>query len=166
MTQSVDPRVSDQTTREPLPTALKGKKPPSMSMVPTGSFLINNLRRLQKYPDIVHLKLGIQDFYLVTAPSMIQEVLVTKQREFMKGEFLQKTKRVFGEGLLTSEGDFHHRQRRLIQPAFHHNRIKAYADIITGFEERLTDEWRDGEVLDVHAEMTKLTMSIIAKWRI
>jgi cytochrome P450 len=163
MTQSVDPRVSDQTTREPLPTALKGKKPPSMSMVPAGSFLINNLRRLQKYPDIVHLKLGIQDFYLVTAPSMIQEVLVTKQREFMKGEFLQKTKRVFGEGLLTSEGDFHHRQRRLIQPAFHHNRIKAYADIITGFEERLTDEWRDGEVLDVHAEMTKLTMSIIAK---
>jgi cytochrome P450 len=142
---------------------VKGKKPPSMTIFPVGSFLINNLGRMHEYRDMVHIKLGVGDFFLVTSPSMIQEVLVTRQREFIKGEFLQNTKKVFGEGLLTSEGDFHHRQRRLIQPAFHSDRIRAYADVITAYEERLTDGWRDGETRDAHAEMTKLTMSIIAK---
>ncbi len=163
MAQSVDPNTSGLPTSDSRPTPVQGKKPPSMTILPIGSFLIKNLDRMQEYPEIVHVKLGIRDFYLVTAPSIIQEVLVTRQREFMKGRFLQNTKKVFGEGLLTSEGDFHHRQRRLIQPAFHHDRIRAYADIITGYEERLTKGWRDGDVVDVHAEMTKLTMSIIAK---
>ena len=81
----------------------------------------------------------------------------------MKGVFLQNTKKVFGNGLLTSEGDFHHRQRRLVQPAFHHDRIKAYASTMTRYEEQLTGDWHDGDVLDVHRQMTKLTMSIISK---
>jgi cytochrome P450 len=160
--KSVAPEAS-QLAEGAGPARAKGKKPPSMTVVPIGSFLINNLGRLQEYPDMVRLRLGIGEFYLITSPSMIQEVLVTRQREFIKGEFLQNTKKVFGEGLLTSEGDFHHRQRRLIQPAFHGDRIRAYADIITAYEERLTEGWRDGETLDAHAEMTKLTMSIIAK---
>ena len=134
-----------------------------MAILPTDSFLIKNLGRVYRYPDVVHVNLGINDFFLVTSPALIQEVLVTKQRDFIKGGFLQNTKKVFGEGLLTSEGDFHHRQRRLVQPAFHHDRIKAYATTMVEHEERVTGRWRDGEVLDVHAEMTRLTMSIIAK---
>jgi cytochrome P450 len=161
MTLTADPdtkaRGGSQTT------SAGGMKPPSMTMVPTDSFLIKNLDRIYKYPDVVRINFRINDIYLVTDPSMIQEVLVTKQRQFIKGEFLQNTKKVFGEGLLTSEGDFHHRQRRLVQPAFHHDRIKAYAGIITRYEELLTADWRDGETLDIHGEMTKLTMSIIAK---
>jgi cytochrome P450 len=112
---------------------------------------------------LVHLRLGIDDFYLATNPALIQEILVTKQSDFVKGEFLRNTKKVFGDGLLTSEGNFHHRQRRLIQPAFHHDRIKAYAATITEYEERLTSRWHDGDVVDMHVEMTRLTMSIIAK---
>ena len=142
---------------------VRGRKAPSMTIIPTGSFLIGNLGRFYRYPDMVRLRLGIRDFYLVTNPALIQEVLVTKQRDFVKGRFLQNTKKVFGEGLLTSEGDFHHRQRRLIQPAFHHDRIKAYAATMIEHEERATGRWHDGEVLDVHEEMTRLTMSIIAK---
>jgi cytochrome P450 len=160
--KSVDPQAS-RPAEGIAQAPVKGKKPPSMTVVPIGSFLINNLGRMHEYPDVVHLKLGVGDFYLITSPPMIQEVLVTRQREFIKGEFLQNTKKVFGEGLLTSEGDLHHRQRRLIQPAFHSDRIRAYADIITAYEGRLTDGWRDGETRDAHAEMTKLTMSIIAK---
>ncbi len=163
MTQSVDPGASERAGRDRRPTPAGGREPPSMTVIPVGSFFLNNLGKIHKYPDMVHMKLGISDFYLARAPSIIQEVLVTRQREFIKGEFLQNTKKVFGEGLLTSEGDLHHRQRRLIQPAFHHDRIKAYADIIARYEKRLTDGWRDGEALDIHAEMTKLTMSIIAK---
>lgn len=163
MTQSVDPPISRSETRDESEGVEKGKKPPSMAVVPIGSFLINNLKRIHRYRDVVHLRMGVGDFYLVNSPSMIQEVLVTKQREFVKGEFLQNTKKVFGEGLLTSESDFHHRQRRLIQPAFHHDRIKAYAGVITSYGERSTGSWRDGEVVDIHEEMTRLTMAIIAK---
>ncbi len=158
--------VTDQKEEEASKSGVsevRGRRVPSMTLIPTASFLFNNLIRIQKYPDMVHLKLGINDFYLVTAPSLIQEILVTKQRNFMKGEFLQNTKKVFGDGLLTSEGNFHHRQRRLIQPVFHHDRIKAYATTIIQYEERLTNTWRDGENLDVNGEMTRLTMSIIAK---
>jgi cytochrome P450 len=142
---------------------LRGKKAPSLWLFPSDSFIIKNAVRIQRYTDLVHLNMGVNDFFLATNPSLIQEILVTKQRDFVKGEFLQNTKKVFGEGLLTSEGDFHHRQRRLIQPAFHHDRIKAYATIMTNDEERLTSRWKDGEVLDVHEQMTKLTMAIIAK---
>ena len=142
----------------------KGKPIPSLRIVPVGSFLIRNLQSiLEKYPDIVHLRLGITQFYLLTNPEYIQEVLVTKQRDFVKGEYLQKTKKVFGEGLLTSEGDFHHRQRRLVQPAFHQKRIEAYAKTMTAYAERTMKRWHDGAVLDIHKEMNKLTMSIVAK---
>jgi cytochrome P450 len=137
---------------------------PSRRLLPVGSFLINNLEAIQKkYPEIVRLRFGIADFYLVTSPELIQEILVTKQRNFIKGEYLQRTKKVFGEGLLTSEGDFHHRQRRLVQPAFHHDRLNVYAKVMTTYAERTTSNWRDGEVLDIHGEMMKLTMAIVAK---
>ena len=150
-------------TASPEAAKIQGRKAPSMTILPTGSFLIANLGRFHRYPDMVRVKLGLRDFYLVTRPALIQEVLVTKQRDFVKGRFLQNTKKVFGNGLLTSEGDFHHRQRRLIQPAFHHDKIKAYAATMIEHEERVTGRWHDGDVLDVHGEMTKLTMSIIAK---
>jgi cytochrome P450 len=162
MALTSDPAVKE-TAGQVQRSAPQAKKPPSITLLPTDAFLIKNMDRIRRYPDIVRINLRINDVYLVTSPPMIQEVLVTKQRDYIKGEFLQNTKKVFGEGLLTSEGDFHHRQRRLIQPAFHHDRITAYADIITGYEERLTAHWRDGAELDIHGEMTKLTMSIIAK---
>ncbi|MDG6967532.1 MAG: cytochrome P450 [Nitrososphaerota archaeon] len=145
------------------PAPPEGKRVPSMVILPVGGFLIRNLRRLQEYEDIVKLRMGLDTVLLVTSPALIQEVLVTKQRDFVKGRFLQNTKKVFGEGLLTSEADFHHRQRRLIQPAFNHERISAYAETMMENEERVTGSWTDGLVVDVHEEMTRLTMSIIAK---
>ncbi|HZW55666.1 MAG TPA: cytochrome P450 [Nitrososphaerales archaeon] len=143
---------------------IKTKAIPSVSIVPVGSFLLRNLANIhKKYQDIVQLKLGVTKLYLVTNPELIQEILVTKQRDFVKGEYLQRTKKVFGEGLLTSEGDFHHRQRRLVQPAFHQSRIESYASTMTSYTERMIGSWHDGQTLDIHKEMMKLTMSIVAK---
>lgn len=143
--------------------AVDVKRIPSKTIVPVGGFLIRNLSKLQSYGDIVHVKLGVTDFHLVMNSEMIQQVLVTKQRDFIKGVFLQKTKKVFGEGLLTSEGDLHHRQRRLVQPAFHHDRIAAYASVMTEYAKDTMSGWRNGETLDVHAEMNRLTMRVVAK---
>jgi len=113
--------------------------------------------------------------YYVNHPDYIEEVLVNQARKFIKGRILRANKGVFGNGLLTSEGDFWLRQRRLAQPAFHRARIAAYAETMVRFTERMLEGWpatagrpaqagwRDGRTFDVHAEMMRLTMQIVAK---
>jgi cytochrome P450 len=125
---------------------------------------INFLLRLaQEHGDIVHFKLGPQDIYLVNHPDYIKDILVTNNRNFMKSRGLQMAKRFLGEGLLTSEGEFHRRQRRLAQPAFHRQRINAYATVMTEYAVRCRDRWRDGETLDMSEEMMRLTLAIVGK---
>jgi cytochrome P450 len=113
------------------------------------------------YGDIAYVRLGPFDVYIVSHPDDIRDVLVTNNHSFMKGRGLQEAKRVLGEGLLTSEGEFHRTQRRLIQPIFHHARIDGYGEVMVSDAVRLTDRWQDGQVLNVHAEMMRLTMVIV-----
>jgi hypothetical protein len=79
---------------------------PSLTIVPVGAFFIRNLAKLQSYKDIVHVRLGVSDFYLVTNPQLIQEVLVTKQRDFIKGEFLQRRRKSSARGCSRARGAF------------------------------------------------------------
>ena len=116
-----------------------------------------------RYGDLVHFKLGPQTVFLVNNPDYIRDILVTHNRNFMKGEGLQRAKRLLGEGLLTSEGEFHLRQRRLAQPAFHRQRIAAYAATMVEYADRACDRWRAGETRDVAREMMRLTLAIAGK---
>jgi cytochrome P450 len=141
----------------------EGRKPPRMVVAPTTNIIGTVSRVAKKYPEMAEMRSPLFDFYLVSDPELIQEVLVTHHKNFVKGDFLQRTKKVFGEGLLTSEGDFHHRQRRLVQPAFSHARIAGYADVITTYTDRVLNSWKDGQILDIHEEMTRLTMAIVGK---
>jgi len=86
---------------------------------------------------------------------------VTENRKFIKR--LRLNRLMFGNGLLTSEGDFWIRQRRLAQPAFHRERIAAYGSAMVGYAERMLATWQDGETRDVHADMMTLTLEIVAK---
>jgi cytochrome P450 len=88
---------------------------------------------------------------------------MTHDQNFTKSRGLERTKRVLGEGLLTSEGAVHLRQRRLIQPAFHRERIEKYARVMVAFAERAHHPWQDGAVLDMSREMARLTLSIAGK---
>ena len=81
----------------------------------------------------------------------------TQHRKVVKGIALQATRRVLGPGLLTSEGDFHLRQRRLIQPIFHRQRIAGYGESMVQAAAALSARWADGQVLDTHAAMMGLT---------
>ena len=76
---------------------------------------------------------------------------------------MQRAKTLLGNGLLTSEAEFHLRQRRMIQPAFHKMRIADYARSMVEYAERLSAEWNDGEVRDIDKEMMRLTLQIVAK---
>jgi cytochrome P450 len=73
----------------------------------------------KEYGDISYFKLGPQEAYFLNHPDYIKDVLVSNNQHFVKGLVLQRAKRLLGEGLLTSEGNYHRRQRRLAQPAFH-----------------------------------------------
>jgi len=105
------------------------------------------------YGDIAFFKLGSRQVYLLSHPDFIKDVLVTNNRNFQKSRALQRSKIVLGEGLLTSEGETHLRERRIIQPVFHHKRIKAYADVMTDFASRVGEHWENGEVVDIHKEV-------------
>lgn len=123
-------------------------------------FLVESAKQ---YGDIVFFKVGNERIYLFNHPDLIRDVLVTNQKNFTKSRALVRAKRVLGEGLLTSEGEFHLRQRRLAQPAFHRDRIAVYGLSMVGFAERTRSRWSDGITLDVHDDMMKLTLAIVAK---
>lgn len=113
--------------------------------------------------DIVFLKLGPQNVYLISRPEWIKDVLVTHQSSFKKSRMLEKAKVLLGEGLLTSEGDFHKLQRRLVQPAFHRERLAGYATSMVESSVVCRDRWHAGAELDVSREMMHLTLAIVAK---
>jgi cytochrome P450 len=121
------------------------------------------LTAAREHGDIVHLQFGPQAIFLVNNPDHIRDVLVTNNRNFIKSRGLQMAKRFLGEGLLTSEGEFHRRQRRLSQPAFHRQRMKAYAEVMAQYGARTRDRWRDGETLDISQEMMRVTLAIVGK---
>jgi cytochrome P450 len=115
------------------------------------------------YGDICHFKFGKQHIYLLNNPHYIEEVLIKNHNNFIKSRGLQVSKRLLGEGLVTSEGEYHDRQRRLIQPTFHPTRIKGYGNIMTRYAVRMCQRWEDGMMLDIHKEMMYVTLEIISK---
>jgi cytochrome P450 len=120
-------------------------------------------RCVREYGDVVELRFMGQPIYLLADPGLIEYVLVENNRNFTKTRILKRNRRLLGEGLLTSEGEFWRRQRRLAQPAFHRKRVAAYGEVMAAFAERSLGAWRDGQTIDVHEEMMHLTLEIVAK---
>jgi cytochrome P450 len=125
---------------------------------------INTLSNIsRKYGDISYFKLGREHVYLINNPDYIEKVLIYDHRNFKKGKRLQTAKAVLGEGLVTSEGDLHKRQRRLIQPIFHPKQIMSYSNTMINYATRTRDRWKDGDMVDVSEQMMQLTLGIICK---
>ena len=117
-------------------------------------------RLAREYGDLVHYKIGPRHLYLVTDPELVREVLVGAARALHKDQGVRATKLLLGEGLLGSEGEFHRRQRRLSQPAFHAARIAGYAETMVARALRARDSVRAGEELDLNALLMELTLGI------
>ncbi len=118
---------------------------------------------VDEYGDVVGFRMGKQPFVVVNHPDLIRDVLVTQQRCFAKGRALERMRRLLGNGLLTSEGEFHLRQRRLAQPAFHRDRVAGYATSMIHYAGRWRDRWEDGSTVDMHEEMMRLTLAVVGK---
>jgi cytochrome P450 len=117
----------------------------------------------RRHGDLVHFRIGPQHVYVVLRADLIREVLVGHQRSFKKGPGFEAARIVLGEGLLTSEGDFHLRQRRMLQPAFHRRRVAAYGEIMVDEAARVGDAWSDGEVRNIAADMTELSLRVVTR---
>jgi cytochrome P450 len=143
---------------------------------PPGRFLLGNLPDFardvlgyftfcaREYGDVTRLRLGLYDAYLFNHPDLVDEVLRKQRENFIKHRFFWRhVTAIFGTGLLTSEGEFWLRQRRLAAPAFHPDRIANYGDVMVSYTDRLVDGWRDGETRNVHDDMMRVTMEIVSK---
>lgn len=117
-----------------------------------------------EHGDVSAFSLGPWDVVLVAKPEHVHDVFVTHHKRFTKGRGLAVAKRLLGQGMLTSEGDFHRRQRRLAQPAFRHERIRGYGAVMVDKAERaVAERLRPGAELDIGDEMMRLTLAIVSK---
>lgn len=161
---------------EDLPTqqapAIRLPRPPG----PTGNLILGVMpefnrdslafiRQCQSYGDVVRMRFLYLTVHFLYNPEHIEYVLSTNARNFIKSRSLRSPffQRLVGNGLLTSEGEFWKRQRRLAQPAFHRQRISAYADVMVEYASRMISSWREGEVRDIHRDMMRLTLEIVVK---
>ncbi len=145
--------------------------PPGPKGTPIGGSLRDFMaRRLdffldvaRTYGDLASFRFGPRRIFLASHPDLIEKVLVTDARHYLKHFGARMYKPVLGNGLVTSEGDFWLRQRRLSQPAFLKHRVLSYAPAMTELTERMLAEWSDGRPVDVHFEFSSLTSKVALK---
>ena len=116
------------------------------------------------YGDIVHMRWVNRHAYFISHPDYVRQVLIDDADKFNKAPIYRDLLSYFlGNGLLTSDGDFWRRQRKLAQPAFHTKRVQAYAQVMVDYTARLLDQWQPGQVRDINRDMMRLTLGIVAK---
>jgi cytochrome P450 len=119
------------------------------------------LRR--SYGDIVSVTMMGQQVTLFMKPEYTYFFLVDHASGFDSGTPRDIMKRFLGDALLTTDGEIHRRQRRLVQPAFHKKRVEGYAEIMTGQTQDMLDHWQSGQESDISRELQELTLRIIVK---
>ena len=142
---------------------------------PEGRFLVGNARELardwmgfltscsRKDGDAVFFRFFNVPGCLLSHPDYIEQVLVTNQSNFAKSRDYRVLARVMGEGLLTAEGKAWRGQRRLVQPAFNHEKIVKYRKVMVECATRMLDGWKDEASQDIHSDMTHLTLEIVTQ---
>ncbi|MDQ2714351.1 MAG: cytochrome P450 [Chloroflexota bacterium] len=136
-----------------------------------GSQLFYNRDRLRLYSRIAAecgpvggFHFGPFPIILFNAPEYVQAILIEHANDFEKGRLLRNTFRpVVGNGIFTSEGEFHRQQRKLMAPSFQPRQVASYAECMVDYGERIQQGWCDGAVIDINRQMTAITLSIIGK---
>jgi cytochrome P450 len=165
MTLSTPPETASpdrSRAQSPLPRGPRGLPFLGSSVELKADPLVFLTRISREYGDVVRFTLPGQQVYLLNHPDAIEEALKASG-DLKKDDFTQRLSIAVGRGLLTSDGDFWRRQRKLAQPAFHHHRVRAYADTMVGHTERAMERFRDGETRDIHDDMMRLTLDIVAE---
>lgn len=158
------------------PASRKAAVPPG----PRGGLLLGSLRRVQREPlnllldgfreygDVVHFRFAATHAFLLAHPDHIRHVLHDNHRNYDKQNIdYAMLRRLLGNGLLTSDGEFWKSQRRLIAPIFHRQRVAGFCNLMVNSTQEMLDRWEvlalSGEPFDITSEMTRLTLRIVAK---
>jgi cytochrome P450 len=150
--------------RAPLPPGPKGH--PILGVMPEfNRDTLGFIERCREYGDVVRSRFLYVYAYFLYNPQDIETLLATNARSYRKAGSLRSPffHRLVGNGLVTSEGDFWRRQRRLAQPAFHRQRISSYGDVMVEYAKRAIAGWKDGEQRDLSRDMTRLALEIVVK---
>jgi cytochrome P450 len=121
------------------------------------------VRVAREYGDIATFRFGPRRMFLVNNPDLIEQVLLTDAKHYIKHFGARMYKPVLGNGLVTSEGDFWLRQRRLSQPAFLKNRVLSYAPVMNDLTRAMLAKWHPGQAVNIHEEFSSLTSAIALK---
>ncbi len=152
----------------PMPASPLPPGPPPLPVVGNALQFRRNpldfVRGVQRsYGDMATIYMGRFPVVMFFRPEHVRYFLIENPRNFTNREFALGLRRLLGDGLLTTDGDFHRQQRRLVQPAFHKKRVESYADVMLRHTQEMLDEWRPGAQLDIARAMQELTLRIVAK---
>ena len=121
------------------------------------------VQSLRTVGDLAWIYHGTKPVLSVNTPALLQRMLVTDGRKYNQGKYFDKIRDTFGNGLPVSDGDFHQRQRRLVQPAFHRDRIAEYVETMTASANAMAASWRPGQVVALKQESLQLMLAMVAK---
>jgi len=157
------PNIPKPDGKHPYPPG-----PPFLPRLLDGSVFRENaaefmLHAAQRYGDLVHYKAFGRHVYQLNHPSLIEDFFLKDAPKHHRNIVMQRGRAVLGNGLLTSEDPLHMRQRRLAQPAFHRQRIAAYADIIGAQAKAMAARWQSGATHDLREEMLAVALRIVGQ---
>ena len=121
------------------------------------------LETARDYGPLTSFRIGPRRVFLASAPDLIEQVLITDAKHYIKHFGARAYKPVLGNGLVTSEGEYWHRQRKLIQPVFLKARVQSYAPIMGELTERMLNSWTSGKTVLINDEFGTLTSRIALK---
>lgn len=158
--------------------------PAATEAVPIGKVRIRDLRKMtahvprfltglrEEYGPIMRVPFGNQYAFIVSDPDVVQDVIIASSRKFDKDaqkvgpgpdDWGSTLERVLGKGLVTSAGDYHRKQRRLIQPVFHRQRISGYGESFAKIASEASDKFSDGKQLDFQEAMYELALGMVTR---
>ncbi|MGC1781157.1 MAG: cytochrome P450 [Acidobacteriaceae bacterium] len=118
---------------------------------------------VRSYGPVSHYKLGGSHIVFINDPELIREILVNRAASFIKERTQHRMKILLGDGLITSEGEFHMRQRRIAAPAFHRQRIQNYAGMMVERASAMCAKLGPSQQFDMSAAMMEMTLEIVAR---
>ena len=121
------------------------------------------VQEVRAYGSVAKIYIGVKPAFFVNDPELIRSVLVTRAKEFDKGPLFANARAMVGNGVATSEGELHRRQRRMMQPAFSRSRVWGYSRMIGELTTGRMETWRAGQVLAMDVELADLALAITAR---